>query len=212
MKAHQTDMVDPKSRQLIWFLAVKLIAIIAFTSESLSQNREVKDEDCKLIPGGNATIERLARITGPISVNNLELTYFGKSLYNLTPEDFEYLKNLKPFCDGSDEKVAQLIFQRLKEKVEEARSTRQQTVLWMEERVKTLESMKTSPKAIQFLHNTWTEMQNRNQEMLKTDLKYFASYLTRKRQELYNTGPAGRGYQVNPFYPGPTIPNNSKEY
>ena len=48
-------------------------------------------------------------------------TYFGKSLYNLTPEDYEYLKNLKPFCDGSDEKVAQLIFQRLKEKVEEAR-------------------------------------------------------------------------------------------
>ena len=44
------------------------------------EKKEFTSQDCAKLPGGNAPINRLARLEGKLSIRNLELTYYGKPL------------------------------------------------------------------------------------------------------------------------------------
>lgn len=173
--------------------------------------QELTDAECEAIPGGKAPIERIARLPGSMSVRNLELAYYGKPLHAFTDEDFEYLKILKPFCEGTPSKIDAVIFDRLKEKVDEARATREKAVRWINATKDKLDAMPPSPEAVRAVHNAWTEMENRDQEMLAADLNYFATYLDDRRQALYEGKPAQQRVLISPFQPGPTIPPDAKE-
>ncbi len=172
---------------------------------------EISDAECKKLKGATAPLERLARIEGAMSVRNLEMTYFSKPLYALTAKDFALLRILKPFCDGSPSELDKLVFDQVEKKVEEARNTRDNTINWINDSTKKLDAMPPSPEAIREVHNLWTEMENRRLEMLAADQRYFADYLTERRNELYAGKQAQPRVLISPFDPGPTIPPDAKE-
>ena len=60
-----------------------------------------------------------------MSVRNLDLTYFSKPRHALTEYDFTLLKNLRPFCEGALVAIEAAIFDKLEQKVVEARETRE---------------------------------------------------------------------------------------
>jgi 6-pyruvoyl-tetrahydropterin synthase len=156
---------------------------------------------CGTIAEGGSTIEKLSRLEGAMSVRNLEFKYFDKFLFNLTDQDFNELKTLKPSCDGSAEEIAVMIFDKLKQKISEAKETRDNTIKWMEKTKKELQSLSVSPTTVKKIHNTWKEMESRSQEMLNDDLKYFAKFLNQIRRRVYEESAKQPSGPIKPFYP-----------
>ncbi|MDA1308030.1 MAG: hypothetical protein O2985_00340 [Proteobacteria bacterium] len=163
--------------------------------------KEITNEDCQPLAGATAPIQRLARLDGAMSVRNLELTYFGKPLHALTEYDFALLKILKPFCEDTPVAIDEAIFDKLEQKVAEARATRDKTIQWIAEVTAKLDAMEPSPEAIREAHNAWTEMENRRLEMLASDQSYFAKYLTDRRNALYAGKQTRPRVLVSPFDP-----------
>ena len=191
---------------------IMLILSALTCSESYGQNAKEdksasadtetgEQQKCESIADGNPTIERLARLEGSMSVRNLQYKYFGKLLFNLTPQDFKELKVLKPKCDNSPSEIANIIFEKLEEKIEEAKETRDSTIKWMNMTKIRLQSLSVSPNTIKEIHNTWREMESRSQEMLAEDLKYFANFLNKIRQGLYEKSTAKSSNLITPFHP-----------
>ena len=167
-----------------------------------SETEQNNDTDkCGKIAEGGPTIEKLSRLEGAMSVRNLEFKYFDKFLFNLTDQDFNELKALKPNCDGSSEEIAVMIFDKLKQKISEAKETRDNTINWMEKTKKELQSLSASPTAVKEIHNTWKEMESRSQEMLNEDLKYFAKFLNQIRRRVYEESAKQTSGPIKPFYP-----------
>ncbi|MBM86321.1 MAG: hypothetical protein CMM47_09900 [Rhodospirillaceae bacterium] len=173
--------------------------------------QEITASECDALGGATAPIERLARIGGAISVRNLELIYYGKPLHALNDNDFELLKVLRPFCEDTPSEVDALIFDELKEKVEEARRTRDKTLEWIKDIQEKLDAMAPSPAAIRAVHNAWTEMENRHQEMLVSDQRFLSEYLSKRRDALYAGEQKEARTLVSPFHPGETIAPDQKE-
>ena len=175
------------------------------------ETAELSEGQCAKIKERNATIERIARLDGAMSVRNLTLKYFDKSLFNFTNNDFEYMKLLKPFCDNSEEDVSNLIFDKLKDKVTEAKETRNNTVAWIKKTTADLKKLTSSPLSIKKIHNAWKEMENRSHEMLDTDLRYFANFLDRLRQKFYKSNASANTKFRSPFTPRDTIKTSRED-
>ncbi|MDC1171562.1 hypothetical protein OAU04_01140 [Alphaproteobacteria bacterium] len=192
---------------------IMVALLLLFSTASHSQNKtngpsgnneteqNTETEKCDTIADGGPTIERLSRLEGSMSVRNLKFKYFDKFLFNLTDQDFDELKILKPICEGSSEAIAIVIFDKLKEKVSEAKETRDNTIKWMDTTKEKLQSLSISPKAVKEIHNTWKEMESRSQEMLDDDLKYFANFLNQIRQKIYTESTKKTSNLIKPFYP-----------
>ena len=192
---------------------VMVALLLLFSTASHSQNKtngpsgnneteqNTETEKCDTIADGGPTIERLSRLEGSMSVRNLKFKYFDKFLFNLTDQDFDELKILKPICEGSSEAIAIVIFDKLKEKISEAKETRDNTIKWMDTTKEKLQSLSISPKAVKEIHNTWKEMESRSQEMLDDDLKYFANFLNQIRQKIYTESTKKASNLIKPFYP-----------
>ena len=170
------------------------------SAESGTEQNNDTDK-CGAITEGGPTIEKLSRLEGAMSVRNLEFKYFDKFLFNLTDQDFNELKALKPNCDGSSEEIAVMIFDKLKQKISEAKETRDNTIKWMEKTKKELQSLSVSPTAVKKIHNTWKEMESRSQEMLNDDLKYFAKFLNQIRRRVYEESAKQPSDLIKPFDP-----------
>ena len=168
-----------------------------------SASADLSEEQCEKISDGNA-------MEGAMSVRNLTLQYFDKPLFNFSDTDFEYMKLLKPFCDNSSEDVAKLIFDKLKEKIYEAKETRKNTIDWIKKTTDQLQGIKSSPSSVKKIHNAWKEMENRSHEMLEGDLKYLADFLNTLREKVYKKSSAGNVKFISPFTPPDTIPNSQK--
>ena len=186
-------------------------------ADAVEEEREPnkKDKDCVRLPGGNAPVNRLARLKGKLSIRNLELTYFGKELSLLTKDDVEYLAELVPYCasmrnDNTDTQVAKFKMERFAELVLEAQAARAKSVEWIEQTPAAADKFRSSPEGIREIHNFWAEMLNRQYEMTLGDLRYISDYLSRRRDELYSSGDVKRGV-LNPFDPRPVIPRDAKE-
>ncbi|MBH69064.1 MAG: hypothetical protein CMM58_11970 [Rhodospirillaceae bacterium] len=175
-----------------------------------SASADLSEEQCEKITDGNAMIERIARLEGAMSVKNLTLKYFDKALFNFSDADFEYMKLLKPFCDNSSEDVAKLIFDKLKDKIHEAKETRKNTIEWIKKTTDQLQGIGGSPSSVKKIHNAWKEMENRSHEMLEGDLKYLADFLNRIREKVYEKSGAGNVKFISPFTPPDTMPEPRK--
>lgn len=192
---------------------IMVALLLLFSTASHSQNKtngpsgnneteqNTETEKCDTIADGGPTIERLSRLEGSMSVRNLKFKYFDKFLFNLTDQDFDELKILKPICEDSSEAIAIVIFDKLKEKISEAKETRDNTIKWMDTTKEKLQSLSISPKAVKEIHNTWKEMESRSQEMLDDDLKYFANFLNQIRQKIYTESTKKASNLIKPFYP-----------
>ena len=174
-------------------------------SEQNKTEQNTETEKCNKIAEGGPTIERLSRLEGSMSVRNLKFKYFDKFLFNLTDQDFNELKILKPTCEGSSKEIAIVIFDNLKEKISEAKETRDNTMKWMDKTKEKLQSLSISPKAVKEIHNTWREMESRSQEMLDDDLKYFANFLNQIRQKVYTESAKKASDLIKPFYPAKNL-------
>lgn len=171
--------------------------------------KDVNDEDCSKIPGGDAPINILARLKGGMAVENLEFSYFDKKLYQLTQEDFDYMKKLIPYC--GEQKVDQIeyILDRLSVLVLEAQQTRQRSIDWIKETVEQLDKLPATKASIEEVHNIQVALKNRQLEMTRADLNYLAMKLNETRNRLYREAsatPAGTERQdpqirVSPFMP-----------
>ena len=168
------------------------------------ETADLSEEQCPKIREGNSTIEKIAGLKGAMSVRNLTFKYFDKALFNLTDYDYEHMKALKPICDNSSEDIAALIFDKLKEKVEEAKETRNNTVSWIKNTTKQLKDLPSDGASIRLIHNAWKEMENRSQEMLVKDLHYLADFLDRLLKKHYRAGSNYGTKFISPFIPPDT--------
>ena len=165
------------------------------------KSADLSEEQCPKIREGSSTIEKIAGLKGAMSVRNLTFKYFDKPLFSLTDYDYEHMKALKPICDNSSEEIAGLIFDNLKEKVEEAKDTRDNTVNWIKNTSKRLKGLPLGGSSVRVIHNAWKEMENRSQEMLLTDLHYLANLLDSLLKKHYQKANTSETKFVSPFIP-----------
>lgn len=171
---------------MLWLLLLgAAVPAVAQQTGAKTAPPNVKDSDCAKLPGGNAPINMMARLQGGIAVDNLEYTYFGKKLYQLTPQDFAYLKDLIPYCKDQSKEQTDYIIDRLATLVSDAQATRKKSIDWIKETEARLEKMPATRDSIEEVHNIWTELQNRQLEMTKADSDYLAKKLDETRQRLY---------------------------
>ena len=165
------------------------------------KSADLSEEQCPKIREGSSTIEKIAGLKGAMSVRNLTFKYFDKPLFSLTDYDYEHMKVLKSICDNSSEEIAGLIFDNLKEKVEEAKDTRDNTVNWIKNTSKRLKGLPLGGSSVRVIHNAWKEMENRSQEMLLTDLHYLANLLDSLLKKHYQKANTSETKFVSPFIP-----------
>ena len=165
------------------------------------KSADLSEEQCPKIREGSSTIEKIAGLKGAMSVRNLTFKYFDKPLLSLTDYDYEHLKVLKPICDNSSEEIARLIFDNLKEKVKEAKDTRNNTVNWIKKTSKRLKDLPLGGSSVRSIHNAWKEMENRSQEMLLTDLHYMANLLDSLLKKHYKPANTSGAKFTSPFVP-----------
>lgn len=163
----------------------------------------VRPDDCKKLPGGNAPINRLARLDGGISVRNLDLTYLGKPLFELTAPDYAYLEALWPLCGTFDAETAPKVATRLKGLVEDAKAVRRDSLDWIKQTEQEAKALKPGQDGIEKVHDFWQQMLNREFEMLESDMSYIAAVLSKRRDELYAAPQTRQRTLVSPFDPGP---------
>ena len=160
------------------------------------------NQDCKKLPGGNAPVQRMARLQGGMSVRNLELTYFEKPLYALSDADIAYLRTLWPECGTFEAPVAEQIADKLTTLISDAKGARQDSLDWISKVEKDIAKLQPGDQSIRKIHDLWQEMLNREYEMLPGDLQYLAKKLSDKREELYTGQQKRQRTLVNPFDPG----------
>ena len=173
------------------------------TPSPTSKAPEPRPDDCKRLPGGRAPINRLARIEGGISVRNLELTYFGKPLFEFTDEDYAFLKALLPICKTFDEETAPLVARRLKGLIDDAKAVRQESLDWIKQTEKNAKALKPGQDSIETIHDLWQQMLNREFQMTSSDMAYISDVLGKRRDELYTQSEKRQRTLVSPFDPGP---------
>jgi len=186
-------------------LVLALAAAPALAQQQTGGDRDVDDvrnADCDKIPGGNAPVQRMARLEGGLSVRNLELTYFEKPLFALTDNDIDYLRNLWPQCGTFDDAVAARIAPKLKTLISDAKVARQDSLDWISEVEARLAALEPGGESIRAVHDLWQQMLNKEFEMLPGDLQYVAKILSTKRQELYEGQQERQRTLINPFDPG----------
>ncbi|UUX51404.1 hypothetical protein NUH88_06835 [Nisaea acidiphila] len=208
-----------------------LVAVLAgsqlLTAPAAAQNRSTEEEntapegindaDCAKIPGGNAPVNILARIEGHMAVENLEFTYFDKKLFQLTRQDFDYLKRLIPYCREQPTDQTNYIIDRLADLILEAQETRQKSIDWIEKTKDQLERMPANKDSIEEVHNIWTELQNRRLEMTDADARFLMAKIDATRDRLYREADiAAPGkvrqdpqLQISPFLP--EIPSDERK-
>lgn len=184
-------------------LAVGLWGVApAMAQTETPSDMQIFDSDCSKIPGGNAPIELISRLEGGMSVRNLEFTYYGKPLHQLTPEDFDTIHAIWLYCNTYEPEVADTAIDKLEAVVSDAKAARRDSLAWIEETKKKVDALKPGEKSIRQIHDMWQEMLNREFEMLKSDLDYLARYLTKQRQALYASPEQRQRTLVSPFDPG----------
>lgn len=162
----------------------------------------VKNADCERLPGGNAPVQRMARLEGGMSVRNLELTYFEKPLHALTANEIDYLRELWPQCGTFEPDVADRIASRLKTLISDAKGARQDSLDWISEVEGEIAGLEPGDESIRRIHDLWQQMLNREFEMLQSDLQYLARQLSAKRDALYTGQQQRQRTLINPFDPG----------
>lgn len=156
---------------------------------------------CTRLPGGNAPVERIARLSGQLSINSLRYTYFDKPLAELTAADFDQIEAITASCQGGAGEAIREV-RAFRAKVEEANAARGQTLNWIEKNRVEIGRMGNGPKDLQRLQVLWAEMLARTEEMLPTDRAPLARAIVLKQEAIYKATDLPRQSPVWP--PEPT--------
>lgn len=200
-------LTGPATRVL--FAGMTVLAATAITPSAHAQVPEqtgsigdANKADCANIPGGNAPINRIARLESGLSVRNLDMTYYGRPIGDLTDRDYQYLEELWPLCGTFDEKVASAIATRVRKVVMDAKVSRAATRDWITATKAEIEALEPAPESIETINNYWQEMANREFEMTRADFDDISGFMTKQYERLYSGKQRRQQTLVNPFDPG----------
>lgn len=155
---------------------------------------------CARLPGGNAPVQRIARLSGQLSVNSLTFTYFDKPLSDLTAADFDEIETLTAACQGEAGEAMRDI-RAFRAKVLEANAARRATINWVEQSQVEIGRMKGGAADLQRLQELWVEMLARSEEMLPGDRAPLARAIVLKQDEIYKATDLPRQSPVWPPEP-----------
>jgi hypothetical protein len=176
--------------------AMRLLAAaslgIVLSADGLAQTQPQNAQDapagapaqCARLPGGNAPVDRIARLSGQLSINSLRYTYFDKPLAELTSADFDQIEALTASCQGSAGEAIKEV-RAFRTKVEEASAARRKTLNWIEESQIEIGRMKGGAADLQRLQELWVEMLSRTEEMLPSDRAPLARAIVLKQEAIY---------------------------
>jgi hypothetical protein len=139
---------------------------------------------CDKLPGGNAPIDRIAALPTGLSIRNLELTYFGKRLADLTEEDFTAIAKLSDACTKSDREITFARLARFEDLVKEAQQSYANIREWILSMMEEMRDMTPGQQASRRLQEMWVEMDKRSTEMLRADLQGLAAAIETRKREL----------------------------
>lgn len=180
----------------IGMAAMRLLAAaslgIVLSADGLAQTQPQNAQDapagapaqCARLPGGNAPVDRIARLSGQLSINSLRYTYFDKPLAELTSADFDQIEALTASCQGSAGEAIKEV-RAFRTKVEEASAARRKTLNWIEESQIEIGRMKGGAADLQRLQELWVEMLSRTEEMLPSDRAPLARAIVLKQEAIY---------------------------
>jgi hypothetical protein len=193
-------------------LVVALIgAALSLSTPAGAQNQRKNggtpeaNAQCARLPGGNAPVERIARLSGQLSINSLRFTYFGKPLAELTSADFDEIEALTATCRGAAGEALREI-RTFRAKVEEANAARGKTLNWIEQSRVEIGRMKGGAADLQRLQELWVEMLSRTEEMLPADRAPLARAIVLKQDEIYKATDLP---QQSPVWPPESITGQS---
>ena len=158
--------------------------------------------DCENVPGGNAPINRIARLTDGLSVRNLDLTYFGKTLEELTAEDFRYLEELWPVCGTFEPPVAIAISVNAKRVIDEAKAVKQRSEDWLADSKLALSQAGPGRQTVQEIHDVWQGLINREFEMSRAEFDDMVAFLAEQQERISAMPHTGQDSLIDPFHPG----------
>ncbi|EKE69507.1 hypothetical protein [Oceanibaculum indicum] len=198
----------------IGMAAMRLLSIVLISAglglaqptEAQGQKKNGDQQDaganaqCARLPGGNAPVDRIARLSGQLSVNSLIFTYYGKPLAELTSSDFDEIEALTATCRGSAGDAMKEI-RAFRSKVEEANAARGKTLDWIEKSQVEIGRMKGGPTDLERLQELWVEMLARSEEMLPTDRAPLARAIVLKQEAIYKSTDLPRQSPVWPPEP-----------
>lgn len=208
-------------------LAVALIGLVlglVLPAEALAQaqpqgqqgqGKQANDQpavapaQCARLPGGNAPVQRIARLSGQLSINSLRFTYFDKPLADLTSADFDEIEALTATCQGSAGEAIKEI-RAFRSKVEEANAARGKTLNWIEKSRIEIGRMKGGAADLERLQELWVEMLSRTEEMLPTDRSPLARDIVLKQEAIYKATELPRQSPVWPPEPNTGQPNTGQ--
>ncbi|KZD12248.1 hypothetical protein [Oceanibaculum pacificum] len=144
--------------------------------------------NCDLLPGGNAPVDRIARLSGELSVHNLNYTYFGKPLLELTAADFDEMARIVKACQVADTEAPKRL-QAFREKVMNANAARQETLRWIRRNQAEIKKMGNGRQDLERLQAMWLEMLARSEEMLPADRAPLARDIVLKQEQIYVSTP-----------------------
>lgn len=142
------------------------------------------EAQCTRLPGGNAPVQRIARLSGRLSVNSLRHTYFDKMLADLTAADFDQILALTARCQGGAGEAIEEI-RAFRAKVEEANAARGKALNWIEKSQVEIGKLGNRPQDLERLQELWVEMLARSEEMLPTDRAPLARAIVMKQEAIY---------------------------
>lgn len=189
---------------LAFALAATPVAAQTPSREQVGTPGDANMADCANIPGGNAPISRIARIEGGLAVRSLSLTYYGKSLDQLTDQDWRYLEELWPLCGTYETEVAAVLATQARKVINESKAVQAATRDWMRSTRAKVESLSPVHDDIVVIHNLWQEMLNRELDMSVAEFADMTTFMKEAQQKLYNANAQGKRMLVRPFDPGPT--------
>jgi hypothetical protein len=188
--------------------------VVAWTSNTTAAQTPARDQvgspgdanmaDCMNVPGGNAPISRIARLEGGLSVRSLNLTYYGKTLDQLTDRDWRYLEELWPLCGTYEKDVAAVLATQARKVINESKAVQAATRDWMRATKARVDGLSASHEDIIVIHNLWQEMLNRELDMTVAEFADMTEFMKKSQQRVYESGDQEQRILVRPFDPGPT--------
>lgn len=184
--------------------AVHPAAAQAPAGDQVGRPGDANMADCGNLPGGNAPISRIAQIEGGLAVRSLGLTYYGKTLDQLTDQDWRYLEELWPLCGTYEKDVAAVLATQVRKVINESKAVQAATRDWMRATKAEVEGLSPVHDDIIVIHNLWQEMLNRELDMSVAEFAEMTAFMKQAQQKLYDANAQGQRMLVRPFDPGPT--------
>ena len=195
-------------------MVVALVLAVAFTAKPVAAQAPARDQigtpgdanmsDCANLPGGNAPISRIARLEGGLAVRSLGLTYYGKTLDQLTDQDWRYLEELWPLCGTYEADVAAVLATQARKVINESKAVQAVTRDRMRATKARVQGLSPVHNDIVVIHNLWQEMLNRELDMSVAEFAEMTTFMKDAQQKLYDANAQGKRMLVRPFDPGPT--------